>query len=463
MDRLTPLSAAFLQAEDVDEAASLAIGSFAVFEGPAPSFEELLQAIASRLSMVPRYRQRLRRVPFDLTPPAWVDDEEFDLANHVHQTALPQPGGDAQIADLIGQVMSWRMERERPLWEFWFVTGLTEGRWGVLSKVHHALADGVSGTDLYRLFLDLTPEPTTVPPDTWTPAPAEPGWRFAARAVGDLGGSPWRLASAGVTALRTPRRSAASLVRNVRGLASISGAALPVAGSSLVGPLHGGRHYAWTQADLDQLREVRSRLGGTVNDVALAAVSGGFRVLLLSRGERPSAHSLRSLVPVSTHRPDDVSEPDNRVSLLLPWLPVDVADPVERLELVRSRVRTLRERGEVEAGSSVMTTAELSPFPPVAAGVRLGFRFPQRHLATVTTNVPGPRQPLYCLGRQVVQMLPYVPIADRLRIGVAMFSYCSTLTFGLTGDLGSTPDLEVLAEGISASLAELVAAAQARA
>ena len=198
----------------------------------------------------------------------------------------------------------------------------------------------------------------------------------------------------------------------------------------------------------------------TVNDVALAAVTGGFRQLLLSRGEEPDAHALRSLVPVSTREPGAESIPDNRVSLMLPYLPVDLADPRERLQAVRERVRGLRARHEPEAGGSVTTVAEYGPFPPVSWGIRLGMRLPQRQVATVTTNVPGPRSTLYALGREVQEMLPYVPIADRVRIGVAMFSYRDTLTFGITGDYDTTPDLHVLADGIAASMAELLAVAR---
>jgi diacylglycerol O-acyltransferase len=165
---------------------------------------------------------------------------------------------------------------------------------------------------------------------------------------------------------------------------------------------------------------------------------------------------IRSLVPVSTREPGLEAVPDNRVSLMLPYLPVDVADPQQRLAAVRSRLRTLRGAGEPVAGATATAVAAYGPFPPVSLGVRLAFHLPHRTVITVTTNVPGPRQPLYGLGRRVLEMLPYVPIADRVRIGVAMFSYCGTLTFGITGDFTTVPDIDVLAAGISDSMAELV-------
>jgi diacylglycerol O-acyltransferase len=203
----------------------------------------------------------------------------------------------------------------------------------------------------------------------------------------------------------------------------------------------------------------RQAFGASVNDVALAAVAGGFRRLLVSRGESPAAHSLRSLVPVSTRAAGEESTPDNRVSLMLPYLPVDLADPLERLGAVHERIGALRAGHESEAGGWVTSLAEHVPFPPVSWGLRLGMRLPQRQVATVTTNVPGPHATLYALGREVQELLPYVPIADRVRIGVAIFSYRDTLTFGITGDYESAPDLAVLADGIADSVEELVQAA----
>lgn len=460
MERLTPLATAFLDAEDVDPRASLAIGSMAVFDGPAPSFEEFVDHVAGRLPLIPRYRQKVRTVPFGLAAPEWVDDPDFDIRWHVRNTALPAPGGPEEIGRLMSRVMSQRMDRDRPLWEYWFCEGLADGRWGLLSKLHHSLADGVSGTDIYQLVLDPTPTPRPAVPDTWTPAEPPSATSMAARAAWGLATSPLTAFRAGVASLADPRRLARTSRETARGLLTMVPALRPVEPTSLMGPLEGSRRYTWTDVSLEDVRVVRRRYGVTVNDVALAAVSGGFRQLLVSRGEEPSAHALRSLVPVSTREPGTESITDNRVSLMLPYLPVELDDPVERLMAVRERIRDLRAGHEPEAGGTVTAAAELAPFPTVAWGIRLGLRLPQRHIATVTTNVPGPRTTLYGLGREAQAMLPYVPIADRVRIGVAMFSYRDTLTFGITGDYDMARDLPVLADGISSCLAELVAAAQ---
>lgn len=460
MERLTPLSAAFLEFEDVDATASVAIGSFAIFEGPAPDFEDFVEMIAGRLPLIPRYRRKLRRVVWDMAPPAWVDDAGFDVRWHVRNTALPAPGGPAEIGRLMSRVMSRRMDRSRPLWEYWFCEGLEGGRWALLSKVHHSMVDGISGTDLYRHVLDPSATPRPPVPDNWEPAAPTSALKYTAGAVTGLATSPVRAAWAVTRALRAPRQVIRAATQSAEGLLTLSGALLPVHRTSLTGPLDGSRRYAWSDVTLADIRTVRAAFGGTVNDVALAAVTGGLRRLLLARGETPDAHAVRSLVPVSTRAPGDASILDNRVSLMLPYLPVDLVDPRDRLFAVQQRIRELRTSHEPEAGGTLTGAAEYGPFAPVSWGMRLGMRFPQRQVATVTTNVPGPRTTLYCLGREMQEVLPYVPIADRVRIGCAMFSYRGTLTFGITGDHDTAPDLDVLTEGISASLAELVSEAQ---
>ncbi|HEY0644982.1 MAG TPA: wax ester/triacylglycerol synthase family O-acyltransferase [Nocardioides sp.] len=456
MERLTPLAAAFLEAEDVDPRSSLAIGSLCVFEGPAPSYDELVEMVAGRLPLIPRYRQKLQEVPLGLAAPAWVDDPDFDIRWHVRNTALPAPGGPDEIGRLMSRVMSRRMDRGRPLWEYWFCEGLADGRWALLSKLHHSLVDGVSGTDLYRLVLDPTPTQRPAVPDTWTPEKPPSTVAATAQAAWELATSPVTTARAVVGALAAPRRLARTASETATGLLTMTTALRPVRSTSLMGPLEGSRRYTWADVALEDVRAVRQQCGVTVNDVALALLSGAFRRLLLSRGEEPDARALRSLVPVSTREPGAEKVLDNRVSLMLPYLPVDLDDPVERLRAVRERVIDLRDHHEPEAGGSVTAAAGLVPFAPVSWGIRLGLRLPQRQVATVTTNVPGPRTTLYALGREAVQMLPYVPIADRVRIGVAIFSYRDTLTFGITGDYDTTPDLQVLADGISSSMAELL-------
>ncbi|HXZ63206.1 MAG TPA: wax ester/triacylglycerol synthase family O-acyltransferase [Streptosporangiaceae bacterium] len=463
MERLKPMDAQFVDAEDEDRHASFAIASIAVFEGPAPSHTEFCDAIEARLPLVPIYRRKLRTVPFRLGPPVWVDDPHFDLRYHVRQTAVPPPGGDQQLASLIARVMAQRLDRDFPLWEYWLVHGLAKGRWALISKVHHCMVDGVSGTDLYRVIFDLSPEPPPPPAAGTTPAPAEPtSVALVASAAADLVTRPARGALALAGALTRPRDTARQAAQTARAVARLAASAWPATESSLSGPIGRQRRYTWARASLADVKAIKSKLGGTVNDVVLAAISGGFRTLLLSRGEQPGPHMVPSLIPVSLRAPGEESIYDNRVSVVLANLPVHLAEPVDRLAAIRSEMSDLKSTREASAAEALMTLGKFTPFPLASLVVRLGYRLPQREIVTVTTNVPGPQQPLYGLGRRLVEIIPYVPIATSLRTGVSIFSYSGQLTFGITGDYATTADIEVLARGIEDAIQELSDAARHR-
>jgi diacylglycerol O-acyltransferase / wax synthase len=462
MDRMSPLDAAFLDAEDEDRHTSMAIASIAVFEGPPPAYEDFLEAIAGRLALVPRYRQKVRQLPLDIGRPVWVDDARFDIRYHVRQTALPAPGGDEQLSRLMERVMGQRLDRERPLWEDWLVEGLAGGRWALISKVHHCMVDGISGTSLYLRMFDLSPQPSPPVEDNWRPAPEPSTLELTAAAVRDLALSPVELIRALQGALRAPWQLAGRATDTAHGLLRMAGVLVPTSRSSLSGPIGQQRRYRCVRASLADVATVRRQLDGTVNDVVLAAITGAFRRLLVARGEQPGPHVIRSLVPVSVRTRAEESELNNRVSIMLADLPVDLADPVERLAAVRRRIRSLKQSKEAEAGETMTSIARYEPFPLISLGIRATLRLPQRNIITVTTNVPGPRQPLYVMGRRMVEIQPYVPIATTLRFGISIFSYCGQLTFGITGDRDSTPDIDVLADGITGELATLVAAAAGR-
>jgi len=460
MDRLNALDAVFVDAEDADPHTSMAIASIAVFEGPAPSHEEFLAHIAGRLARVPRYRQKLRTVPFRLGRPVWVDDYDFDLRYHVRRTALPAPGGDQQLADLMARVMSQRLDRDHPLWEYWVAEGLADGHWALISKVHHCFVDGVSGTDLYRVIFDLSPEGSPPAVDE-RPMRAEPSpVELAVQAALDTVVLPAREALALRGALADPQGAIRQAADMARAFAKLTPALWPATGSSLSGPIGRQRRYTWSRASLDDVKTIKQALGGTVNDVVLAAISGGFRALLLARGEEPGPHMVRSLVPVSVRAPGEENLYDNRVSALLADLPVHIADPVERLTAVQAELGALKTSNEAMLGEALTSLGRYTPFPYASWLVRSGFELPQRDIVTVTTNVPGPQQPLYGMGRRIVEIIPYVPIATTLRTGVSIFSYCGQVTFGITGDFDANPDLDVLARGIEEGLAELLKASR---
>ena len=393
--------------------------------------------------------------------PVWVEDPGFDLRYHVRRTALPAPGGDQQLADLMARVMSQRLDRDRPLWEYWVVEGLPEGRWALISKVHHCMVDGVSGTDLYRVIFDFSPEPSAPAPADDRTVNAEPSAvELAARAALDAVVLPAREALTLRGAAADPAGSLRQAAEMARALARLAPAARPATGSSLSGHIGRQRRYTWARVSLEDVKTIKQALGGTVNDVVLTAISGGFRALLLARGEQPGPHMVRSLVPVSVRAPGAESVYDNQVSALLADLPVHVADPVERLAAVRSELTTLKESKEAMLGEALTSLGRFTPFPFASWWSRLAFGLPQREIVTVTTNVPGPRQPLYGMGRRLLEIIPYVPIATTLRTGISIFTYCGNVTFGITGDFAANPDLDVLAHGIEDGVSELVKAAR---
>lgn len=458
MERMSPLDAAFLQGEDEEPGVSLAIASIAVFEGPAPDTEEFAAVVRGRLALIPRYRQRVREIPLDLGPPVWVDDPDFDLGYHLRRAALPAPGGDAELAELMGRIMSDRLDRDRPLWEYWLVEGLADGRWALVSKVHHCMVDGIAGTDLYRVLLDPTPEPQAAVPDDWRPGREPTPWELSAVAAADLARLPIRQIRGVAGALRRPTALAMQTGAALRGLGALATALLPASRSSLSGATTAHRRFAMARTTVQDVSTVRHALGGTFNDVILAAVTAGYRRLLLARGELPEAHAVRTLVPVSVRPPGAESVRDNEISLLLAELPVHLSDPVERLVAVRQEVSRLKQRHEAAAGATVLQVAAAEPFPAVALVVRLSARLRQRFVVTVTTDVPGPREPLYALGRRLLEIIPYVPIASSLRLGVAIFSYCGQVTVGVTGDAHGGSDVWTLAAGFEEGMRELLAA-----
>ena len=454
MDRMSPLDASFLHIEDENN--HMHIGSVAIFDGPPPEYEDILSMVRGKLPLVPRYRQKVRMVPFDLGRPVWVDDAHFHIEYHVRHTALPHPGGPEQLRNLVGRVMSQQLDRNRPLWSMWVVEGLEDGRWALVSQVHHCMVDGVSGTDLLAVMLDLEPNPSPPVPDHWQPQAEPSELRLLGDAAVDYLVTPFEQMRGLRRVVRAPRESLAragevlGAFRSVMGLASTTGLA------TLNGPIGPHRRYNWARGSLADVKAVRSALGGTVNDVVLAAITRGFRDLLISRGGEVEGCSVRTMVPVSVRLPGERGTYNNRVSAMFAELPVGIEDPGERLDAIRAQMEDLKESKQAVAGEVLTSLSGFAPPMLLSLGMRSAMRFPQNNLHTVTTNVPRPQFPLYAAGRQMREAFPYVPIANRVRIGIAIFSYLGTLNFGVTGDYDTTPDLDVLTHGIEAGIRELL-------
>ena len=449
--------ASFLHIESDDR--PMHVGGVSIFEGPPPPFDDVKAMIEGKLAFVPRYRQVVRFVPLGLARPVWVDDPHFNLGYHVRRTALPQPGADAELRTLVGRVMSQNLDRSKPLWEMWVVEGLDEGGWALVSKVHHAMVDGVAGTDLMTVLLDKerNPKRPTAPP--WTPEPAPGTAGLLADAVLERAANPFVAAEQLAGAIRAPRRLAAMLADTTRGLAGFAGIATRSEPSSLNGPLGPHRRWGWARGRLSDVQLVRRAFGGTVNDVVLAAITAGFRDLLESRGESAD-RVLRTLVPVSVRRPGERGTYNNRVSAMFAELPVAIDDPVARLNSIHAQMAGLKESKQAVAGETLTSLSGFAPPMLLALGARLASNLPQRTLHTGTTNVPGPQFPLYLAGRRLLESFPYIPLFAHVRVAVAIFSYDGALSFGVSGDYDTTPDLHVLCRGIERGLAELIALAQ---
>ncbi len=456
MDRLTPLDDLFINLERNE--LPMHIGSLLIFDGPPPAQEDVLASIGGRLDRIPRYRQRVREAPLRLGQPVWADDPHFHLPYHVRRTAVPAPGGDAELRALASRLLSQRLDMLRPPWELWLIEGLAGGRFAVLNKVHHAMIDGLSGADLMENILDATPEPPAFTPSTWRPTP-EPGTaeQIASAILDDLRRPAQRIRQFGgtmrdpISAARSAAATAAGTVRLGRELSHIE--------RHLMGAPSPHRRWDWAVGDLREVKRIKSTLGGTVNDVILSAVTGGFRQFLLNRGEvLTDIDFVRSMVPVST-RPAEAAKGGNQVAVMFADLPVGVADPGDRYRLMRSRLDEVKTSGLLQGTDALIENAVFIPPALMSAAGKLAARAPQPMVATITTNVPGPQQQLYLLGRPMRTMLPYVPLGMNQLVTVAIISYHGEIACGVTADHDRIPDVGVLARGIESSLADLSALA----
>lgn len=460
VDRMTALDAEFLHAEDGVN--HMHIASCAVFEGPALDAEESEALMRDALTRIPRYRQRVRDIPFGLGRPVWVDDPDFDMTHHLCEVQLSPPGGSEQLCDLMADLMSSELDRRRPLWEAWVVHGLEDDRWALISKVHHCMVDGIAGTGLMEQMLSTEPSPAKPVVDDWQPEPSPSGTGLALGALGDAIGLVPRVTRDVIGLTRDPARAWTEARELGQGLWSMRRELSAAPATSIDGPIGAERRWASASASLDDVRIVRQKLGGTVNDVILAAVAGGFRDLLSTRGEDPNEAELRTLVPVSARV--DAEAVDNQVTGIVAELPIQEAGAQDRLAAVRTEIDRLKGSHEIELGVAMSGLVDLAPPALMEWGtkavVRLLRTATQHNVATVTTNVPGPQYPLYASGRRMIDYYPFVPIALGIRLAVAILSYDGRLFFGVTGDHDTAPDVDVLAAGIDAGMQELVTIAR---
>jgi diacylglycerol O-acyltransferase / wax synthase len=461
MEWMSPMDSSFLHIEN--GTTPMHIGAVSIFAGPPPPFEELRAMVAGKLALVPRYRQKVRFVPLAAGPPIWLDDPHFSLDYHLRHTAIPAPGQELQLRQMAARVFSQALDRDKPLWELWMVEGMRDGRWALLSKVHHCMVDGVAATDLMSvMFSDETAdgEQPAAALDSWSAAPEPSGLDVLLRTLVRRASPAGQLETV-KRALATPRETLRSVAEIARAAAAATPSLRPVAASSLNGPIGPHRRWSWAHVRLSDVKAVRAELGGTVNDVVLTVITNGFRELLQSRGEPLGADRvIRTMVPVSVRRKGEKGVYNNRVSAVFAGLPVGLEQPAARLARIRAEMDGVKQSKQAVAGDVLSSLSGFAPPLLLALGSRLVTVSPRLNMHTATTNVPGPQQPVQTLGRRMLESYPFVPVVGSIRIVVAIFSYDGGLYFGVTGDYDGAPDIDVLTDGIQRGMEELLALAE---
>jgi WS/DGAT/MGAT family acyltransferase len=457
MDRLSAIDASFLAGEK--ESSHMHVGALMIFEGPPPGREDTLEHIASRLHLVPRYRQKLAVPRFEMGRPLWVDDPSFNLEYHVRHTALASPGDLEQLRLLTARIFSQRLDRSKPLWEVWFVQGLEDDRFAIISKTHHALVDGVSGVDLATVLFDLSPVPperTEVP--EWTPQPEPSQAQLIAEGIKGLVRRPVEVGRSAVEAALHPEQTAGRVREAAEGLGEVVWAGMnPAPETPLNVPIGSHRRIVWVQTELEQFKAIKNSLGGTVNDVVLAVVSGALSRWLRTRGVRTEGLELRAQVPVSIRSNDEHDRLGNRIAALRAPLPVYVRDPVERLRIVRESMQGVKESKQALAAQMITGLEDFAP--PTILSMAARTHWSPRLFNMIVTNVPGPQFPIYLLGRELQELVPVAFLPDNFALTIAAMSYNGKLDFGLLGDYDAMPDIDLLGEYVEEALVELLVAA----
>ena len=452
-DRLSGLDTSFLHLER--DGAHMHVASTTIFEGPPPSHDEFRDHIESRLHLVPRFRQKLRSIPLGQGRPIWVDDPHLNLEYHVRRTALPPPGSEEQLRNLAARIFSQQLDRSKPLWEIWLAEGLKGDRFAVIGKTHHALVDGVSGIDITAVLFDTAPEPVGSAPSgpEWLPRPEPSGPKLLADAWVQRFTSPAEIVRGMRAVLRGPRRVASQLLEGIGSTGKFVGAGLSAPKTPLNVDIGPHRRFAWVTADLDELKRIKNELGGTVNDVVLAVVTGALGRYMRARGFDTQDLELRAMVPVSVRADEEHGALGNRVAAMMAPLPVWCEDPSERLHLISETMGDLKGSGQA-VGAEILTG--LTDFaPPTIASQAARLQSRQRFFNLVVTNIPGPQFPLYVLGREMQALYPMVPLAQKQAVCVGIMSYNGEMHFGLIGDYDAMADLDSLALDLEASIGEL--------
>jgi WS/DGAT/MGAT family acyltransferase len=462
MQRLTGLDASFLALETPSSHMHVAsLGIFDPSEVPGGlTLDSVTKIYEQRLHLAPPFRRRLATVPFGLHHPIWIEDPDFDISKHVRHTAIPAPGGNKELSNLVSRLVALPLDRSRPLWEIWLIEGLEGGNVGLLSKVHHSAIDGASGNELIVALLDLSPEVAVHEPDhEWVPDRVPTEVELVGYAANSLARQPLRVAKS------LARTASAALAVRRHGQESDSQHLPPAPFSaprtSFNTALTPARSYAFTSVDLPTVKAVKSHVGCTVNDLVLALCAGALRSYLDERGELLDG-SLVAMVPMSVRTEDEKGAMGNKVSSMLTTLATDVDDPLERLSIISEGMRESKEQQKAIGADTLQEWAEFAAPAVLGSAARLYSRIKgadrHRPLFNVTiSNVPGPPFPLYSAGARLVANYPAGPIIDGTGLNMTVMSYLDQLDFGLLACPDVFDDVWALADDLHGALAELVA------
>ena len=458
LDRLSSIDASFLTNESSDS--HMHVGAVMIFEGPPPLYDDFLEHVRGRMHLVPRFRQKLAFPPAELGRPFWVDDPTFNLAYHVRHSALPSPGSEEQLRNIAGRIFAQALDRSKPLWEFWLVQGLEKNRFALINKTHHALVDGVAGVDIATVLFDLKPVPEQNEPEQrWVPSPAPSG--DAAGRAGDSRADRDPVQAHAPRAARRPASREPPLRKAAEAVEALGEVAWNFTDPAPDVPLNvdigSHRRFCWTRSNLEDFKRIKDALGGTVNDVVLTVVSGAMRNWLRGRGIRVEGLELRALVPVSIRTEDEQGHLGNRIAAMRGPLPVYIEDPVKRLQVVRSSMDDLKESKQALGAEVISRFNDFAPPTLLAQAGRINFS--TRLFNLIVTNVPGPQLPLYVLGRELQDVFPVAFLPEHHALAIAIMSYNGGINFGLLADYDSMEDVELLADGLSQALTELLEAA----
>lgn len=462
LTRLSPPDAAFFRRENTST--PMYVGSLSILRRPRSglSYETLLETVERRLPEIPRYRQKVREVTLAIARPVWVDDPDFDITYHVRRSALPTPGSDAQLHELISRLAGRPLDRTRPLWEMYLIEGLSGNRLALFIKSHQALVNGMAAMEIGHVIADRRRRPAAATEDIWLPGPEPTAAKLILDAVGD-----W---------MARPGQQLGSLRSTVADLAGDSGelahlarragevAATMVRGSAPDSPLNTtvSRHRRFTvaSAELADYQAIRSRYDCDVNDVVLTVITGALRNWLLSRGEPVgSSTTIRAMAPTSVYPDDELpAGPGQAISEVAPFLidlPVGESNPVVRLSQIAHATETHSASASLVDARTIVTLSGFAPPTLHAMGTRVATQFPARQFNMLITNVPGPQTQMYVAGAAMLQTYAVPPLLHDQVLAIGVTSYCGRLYFGINADREAMADVEMMPELLAESLEEL--------